>query len=193
MGKLISLGELISLNEGSIKPQQSHSVIHKVMVRAAVFLGHPERRGGTALAPVLRAVQEPHPTDVMSTRQRPPSAVRVLGAAVLCRGGLCCPTLCSQARALGCILLARRSRAVEAALPGVHRLLSAFLTRLSCPSVCPRPLCSGSVLPALGGPVGSVNGYHTCKGESAVPARVCWGRVLSVVSVPAGSAVHFHP
>lgn len=52
----------------------------------------------------------------------------------------------------------------------IRRLLSAFLTRLSCPSVCLRPLCSGAALPAPGGSLGSVNGYHTCKGELAVPA-----------------------
>lgn len=68
----------------------------------------------------------------------------------------------------------------------VHRLLSAFLTRLSCPSVCLRPLCSGAALPAPGGSVGSVNGYHTCKGElavTAVPARACRGRLAVSLSV----------
>lgn len=68
----------------------------------------------------------------------------------------------------------------------VHRLLSAFLMRLSCPSVCPHPLCSGAALPAPGGSVGSVNGYHTCKGElavTAVPARACRGRLTVSLSV----------
>lgn len=57
----------------------------------------------------------------------------------------------------------------------IPRLLSASLTLLShpscppCPS-CPRPLCPGAALPAPGGSGGSVNGYHTCKGELAVGA-----------------------
>lgn len=65
-------------------------------------------------------------------------------------------------------------------------LLSAFLMRLSCPSVCLRPLCSGAALPAPGGSVGSVNGYHTCKGElavTAVPARACRGCLAISLSV----------
>lgn len=52
----------------------------------------------------------------------------------------------------------------------VHHLLSASLTLLSCPS-CPSgpcPLCPGATLPSPGGSGGSVNGYHTCKGELAV-------------------------
>lgn len=62
------------------------------------------------------------------------------------------------------------------------RLLCAVLTRLSCPPVCPCPLRSGSVLPAVGGPLGSVNGFHTCKGESALLA-----------ASPSALSVHFHP
>ena len=27
--------------------------------------------------------------------------------------------------------------------------------------------CSGSILPSVGSSIGSVNGYHTCKGERA--------------------------
>lgn len=65
----------------------------------------------------------------------------------------------------------------------LHRLLSAFLTCLSCPSVCLRPLCPGAALPAPGGSVGSVNGYHTCKGELAVHARACRGCLTIFLSV----------
>jgi len=71
-----------------------------------------------------------------------------------------------------------------------RRLLSAFLTCLSCPSVCLRPLCPGAALPAPGGSVGSVNGYHTCKGELAVtaaPARACRGRLAVSLSFFVGA------
>lgn len=53
----------------------------------------------------------------------------------------------------------------------IHHLLSASLTLLSCPS-CPCPLCPGATLPTPGGSGGSVNGYHTCKGELAVNTAV---------------------
>lgn len=49
----------------------------------------------------------------------------------------------------------------------IHHVLSALLMLPSCPS-CPCPLCPGATLPTPGGSGGSVNGYHTCKGELAV-------------------------
>lgn len=52
----------------------------------------------------------------------------------------------------------------------IDHLLSASLSLLSCPSCpsCPCPLCPGATLPTPGGSGGSVNGYHTCKGELTV-------------------------
>ncbi|NXD84267.1 MACF1 factor, partial [Halcyon senegalensis] len=65
-----------------------------------------------------------------------------------------------------------RNRTGKVGSWALHRLLSAFLTRLSCPSVCLRPLCSGAALPAPGGSVGSVNGYHTCKDLTEIQCDV---------------------
>lgn len=44
--------------------------------------------------------------------------------------------------------------------------------------------CLGSVLPPVGSSVGSVNGYHTCKGEGVQPVvRACLCEYVYVMAV----------
>lgn len=64
----------------------------------------------------------------------------------------------------------------------IPHLLSAPLTLLSCPSCpsCPCPLCPGATLPTPGGSGGSVNGYHTCKGELSTTEPSPWPFFISI-------------